>query len=162
MLLRIYTIWEMNVFIYSKWGPNLLNWWIIPFKIKNLQTKIYLAFFSDFEYLAPLLSYKIFIRISSEKTYCMLRSLTQSPGSLAHSLIPLTLTWDSGNSWISVHAENWADRIWNTLLPGFLLSFLFFLLFLLLFLLAFHWTWFPVPMTNRPFSGNYGKVKMAG
>ena len=70
MLLRIYTIWEMNVFIYSKWGPNLLNWWIIPFKIKNLQIKIYLAFFSDFEYLAPLQSYKIFIRVGSEKTYC--------------------------------------------------------------------------------------------
>ena len=71
MLLRIYTIWEMNILIYIKWGLTFLNWWIIPFKIKNLQTKIYLAFFSDFEYLAPSQSYKIFIRISSEKTYCI-------------------------------------------------------------------------------------------
>ena len=62
----------MNVLIYIKWGPTFLNWWIIPFKIINLQTKIYLVFFSDFEYLAPLQSYKIFIHISSEKTYCIL------------------------------------------------------------------------------------------
>ena len=39
--------------------------------MKNLQTNIYLALFSDFEYLVPSQSYKIFIRISSEKTYCM-------------------------------------------------------------------------------------------
>ena len=38
--------------------------------MKNLQTNIYLALFSDFEYLVPSQSYKIFIRISSEKTYC--------------------------------------------------------------------------------------------
>ena len=38
--------------------------------MKNLQTKIYLALFSDFEYLAPLQSNEIFFRISSEKTYC--------------------------------------------------------------------------------------------
>ena len=38
--------------------------------IENLQTKIYLAVFSNFEYLAPLLSNEIFIRVSSEKTYC--------------------------------------------------------------------------------------------
>ena len=71
MLLKIYTIWEMNVLIYIKWGPTFLNWWIIPFKIINLQTEIYLALFSGFEYLAPLQSYKIFIRVSSEKTYCI-------------------------------------------------------------------------------------------
>ena len=38
--------------------------------MKNLQTYIYVALFSDFEYLVPSQSYKIFIRISSEKTYC--------------------------------------------------------------------------------------------
>ena len=79
MLLKIYTIWEMNVLIYIKWGPTFLNWWIIPFKIINLQTKIYLAFFSDFEYLAPLQSYKILIRVSSEKTYCCFLSIASEP-----------------------------------------------------------------------------------
>ena len=39
--------------------------------MKNLQTYIYVALFSDFEYLVPSQSYKIFIRISSEKTYCI-------------------------------------------------------------------------------------------
>ena len=38
--------------------------------MKNLQTKLYLAFFSDFEYLVPLQSNEIFFRVSSEKTYC--------------------------------------------------------------------------------------------
>ena len=38
--------------------------------MKNLQTKLYLALFSDFEYLVPLQSNEIFFRISSEKTYC--------------------------------------------------------------------------------------------
>ena len=38
--------------------------------MKNLQTKIYSALFSDFEYLAPLQSNEIFFRVSSEKTYC--------------------------------------------------------------------------------------------
>ena len=38
--------------------------------MKNLQTNIYLALFLDFEYLVPSQSYKIFICISSEKTYC--------------------------------------------------------------------------------------------
>ena len=38
--------------------------------MKNLQTNIYLALFLDFEYLVLLQSYKIFIRVSSEKTYC--------------------------------------------------------------------------------------------
>ena len=38
--------------------------------MKNLQTKIYLTFFSEFEYLAPLQSNEIFFRVSSEKTYC--------------------------------------------------------------------------------------------
>ena len=41
--------------------------------MKNLQTNIYLAFFLDFEYLVPSQSYKIFIRISSEKTYCRMQ-----------------------------------------------------------------------------------------
>ena len=43
-----------------------------PYKknMKNLQIIIYQAFFSDFEYLVSLQSYKIFIRVSSEKTYC--------------------------------------------------------------------------------------------
>ena len=36
--------------------------------MKNLQTKLYLALFSDFEYLVPLQSNEIFFRISSEKT----------------------------------------------------------------------------------------------
>ena len=51
---------------------------VVPFhdilyekNMKNLQTNIYLAFFLDFEYLVPSQSYKIFIRISSEKTYCI-------------------------------------------------------------------------------------------
>ena len=35
--------------------------------MKNLQINIYLALFLDFEYLVPLQSYKIFIRVSSEK-----------------------------------------------------------------------------------------------
>ena len=35
--------------------------------MKNLQINIYLALFSDFEYLVSLQSYKIFIRVSSEK-----------------------------------------------------------------------------------------------
>ena len=39
--------------------------------MKNLQTKLYLALFSDFEYLVPLQSNEIFFRVSSEKTYCM-------------------------------------------------------------------------------------------
>ena len=39
--------------------------------MKNLQTKLYLALFSDFEYLVPLQSNEIFFRISSEKTYCI-------------------------------------------------------------------------------------------
>ena len=50
---------------------------VVPFhdilyekNMKNLQTNIYLAFFLDFEYLVSSQSYKIFIRISSEKTYC--------------------------------------------------------------------------------------------
>ena len=50
---------------------------VVPFhdilyekNMKNLQINIYLALFSDFEYLVPSQSYKIFIRISSEKTYC--------------------------------------------------------------------------------------------
>ena len=38
--------------------------------MKNLQINIYLALFSDFEYLVSSQSYKIFIRVSSEKTYC--------------------------------------------------------------------------------------------
>ena len=38
--------------------------------MKNLQTKLYLALFLDFEYLVPLQSNEIFFRISSEKTYC--------------------------------------------------------------------------------------------
>ena len=38
--------------------------------MKNLQTKLYLALFSDFEYLVPLQSNEIFFRVSSEKTYC--------------------------------------------------------------------------------------------
>ena len=38
--------------------------------MKNLQTNIYLALFLDFEYLVPSPSYKIFICVSSEKTYC--------------------------------------------------------------------------------------------
>ena len=43
-----------------------------PYKknMKNLQTKIYLALFLDLEYFAPSQSYKILIRVSSEKTYC--------------------------------------------------------------------------------------------
>ena len=40
--------------------------------MKNLQTKLYLALFSDFEYLVPLQSNEIFFCISSEKTYCMI------------------------------------------------------------------------------------------
>ena len=39
--------------------------------MKNLQTNIYLTLFSNFEYLHPSQSYKIFIRVSSEKTYCI-------------------------------------------------------------------------------------------
>ena len=38
--------------------------------MKNLQTKLYLALFSDFEYLVPLQSNEIFFHVSSEKTYC--------------------------------------------------------------------------------------------
>ena len=47
---------------------------VVPFhdilyekNMKNLQINIYLALFSDFEYLVSLQSYKIFIRVSSEK-----------------------------------------------------------------------------------------------
>ena len=36
--------------------------------MKNLQTKLYIALFSDSEYLVPLQSNEIFFRISSEKT----------------------------------------------------------------------------------------------
>ena len=39
--------------------------------MKNLQTKLYLALFSDFEYFVPLQSSEIFFRVSSEKTYCI-------------------------------------------------------------------------------------------
>ena len=45
--------------------------------MKNLQTKLYLALFSDFEYLVPLQSNEIFFRISSEKTYCILDTSMQ-------------------------------------------------------------------------------------
>ena len=49
-----------------------------PYKknMKNLQTKLYLAFFLDFEYLVPLQSNEIFFRISSEKTYCIYQYLS--------------------------------------------------------------------------------------
>ena len=68
----------MNLAIFFK-NTDLACYYMMvtPFRDKtyeknmeNLQTNIYLAFFSDFEYLVPSQSYKISIRISSKKTYC--------------------------------------------------------------------------------------------
>ena len=70
----------MNIAIFFK-NTDLVCYYMMvtPFydkpyekNMKNLQTKIYLAFFLDFEYLAPLQSYTISIRVNSEKTYCIL------------------------------------------------------------------------------------------
>ena len=55
--------------------------------MKNLQTNIYLALFSDFEYLVSSQSYKIFIRVSSEKTYCS--KLTSLRGRVCMPVSPL-------------------------------------------------------------------------
>ena len=46
--------------------------------MKNLQTKLYLALFSDFEYLVPLQSNEIFFRVSSEKTYCIMKTIEET------------------------------------------------------------------------------------
>ena len=43
---------------------------------KNLQTKIYLALFSDFWYLVPKRSNAIFFRVTSKKSYCSLICLS--------------------------------------------------------------------------------------
>ena len=56
--------------------------------MKNLQTKLYLALFSDFEYLVPLQSNEIFFRISSEKTYCICTTIPAQP-----SVTEVTRTW---------------------------------------------------------------------
>ena len=54
--------------------------------MENLQTNIYLALFSDFEYLAPLLSNEIFFRVSSEKKYCMTKYLPFKTKSVAKTI----------------------------------------------------------------------------
>ena len=53
--------------------------------MKNLQTKIYLALFSEFEYLAPLQSNEIFFRVSSEKTYCRKRERNRNGQTYGHT-----------------------------------------------------------------------------
>ena len=45
---------------------------------KNLQTKIYLAFFLDLLYLVPKRRNAIFIRVSSKKSYCKGKARTPS------------------------------------------------------------------------------------
>ena len=66
MLLGIHAIWKMEVLIYIKC--------IIPFKLKNLQTKIYVTRFSDLYFLVLLQSNEIFFLVISCANYFFISS----------------------------------------------------------------------------------------
>ena len=90
--------------------------------MKNLQTKIYLAFFSDFEYHVPLPSNEIFFRISSEKTYCTVKiTLSHLNGcpsrvSVIWLLPHSQMSYGRGNDAEGMIMQQWCKKVLGNIL----------------------------------------------